>query len=120
MPPLEINFFKNNTNTRTFTAGETIFNEGDKGDFAYGVQAGQVEIVYHGKALNLVGAGGVIGEMALLDDSPRSAGAVAKTDCVLVPFDRHHFLFMVQESPVFCLFVMQTMAERLRKMMDGC
>jgi CRP-like cAMP-binding protein len=52
--------------------------------------------------------------MALVDSSPRSATAVATTDTVLAVIDRHRFLFLVQETPMFALQVMSAMADRVR------
>ena len=64
--------------------------------------------------IRTVGKGGLVGEMALIDDSPRSADAVARTDCLLTPVDERRFLFLVHETPMFALQVMTVMAERLR------
>lgn len=47
----------------------------------YGVVEGEVEITLRGKHLDTIEAGGIFGELALVDDSPRSATAVAKTNC---------------------------------------
>ena len=55
------------------------------------------------------------GEMALIDGGIRSASAVAKTDCALVPINEKQFLFMVQETPFFALIVMRTLTARLRQ-----
>jgi CRP-like cAMP-binding protein len=63
-----------------------------------------------------VGEGGIIGEMGLIDRGPRSATAIAKTDCKLVPLNEQRFTFMVQETPNFALQVMRIMADRLRRM----
>jgi len=52
--------------------------------------------------------------LALIDDEPRSATVVAKTDCRLVPVDRRQFEYMVQETPFFGLAVMKVLADRLR------
>jgi CRP/FNR family cyclic AMP-dependent transcriptional regulator len=52
--------------------------------------------------------------MAIVDGSPRSATAVAVTDTKLAVIDRHRFLFLVQETPMFALQVMSSLAERLR------
>jgi CRP-like cAMP-binding protein len=52
--------------------------------------------------------------MALIDNSPRSATAIAKTDCKVVPLDQRRFQFLVQETPFFALQVMTIMATRLR------
>jgi len=54
--------------------------------------------------------------LALIDHGQRSASAIAKTDCKIVPLDEKRFLYMVQETPNFALQVMQIMAERLRRM----
>jgi CRP/FNR family transcriptional regulator, cyclic AMP receptor protein len=56
--------------------------------------------------------------MALIDNSPRSASAVARTPCRLVAINRKRFIFMVQQTPNFSIHVMKVMAERLRRM-DG-
>ena len=59
--------------------------------------------------------GGIMGELALIDSKPRSASAVAKTDCRLVPLDDKQFIFLVQQTPFFAIRVMRIMAERLRR-----
>lgn len=72
----------------TFAAGETIFRQGYPGDFAYIVVAGQVEILdimTDGSEFRIaiLEVGQMFGEMALLDDKPRSATARALTDVQL-------------------------------------
>ena len=52
--------------------------------------------------------------MAIIDSSPRSGTVIAVTDAKLAVIDRNKFLFLVQETPMFALQVMSTMAERLR------
>lgn len=99
----------------TFRAGTRIFEEGQPGDYMYAVVEGEVEIVSKGKVLETTGAGGIVGELALLDRSKRSASAIARTDCRLVPVDEKRFQYMVQQTPFFALQVMRIMAERLRR-----
>ncbi len=99
----------------SFFAGDTIFAEGDAGSLMYAVAAGEVEIRSGKKVLEVVDKGGVFGEMSLIDGSPRSATAIAKTDCQLVPIDERRFTFMAQQTPFFALEVMRLMAARLRK-----
>jgi CRP-like cAMP-binding protein len=53
--------------------------------------------------------------MALLDAEPRMATAVATEDTELAVIDRHRFLFLVQETPMFALSVMSAMAKRFRE-----
>lgn len=54
--------------------------------------------------------------MALIDRNTRSATAVAKTACKLVPIDEKRFKFLVQQTPNFALQLMRIIAERLRRM----
>ena len=67
------------------------------------------------RQLEEVGPGTIFGEMALIDLGPRSASAVAVTDCELVSIEKRRFWFLVQETPYFAETVMRVMAERLRR-----
>lgn len=96
-------------------AGEVIFTTGDAGDFMYVVRSGEVEIERGGKVIETLSAGGIFGEMALIDGSPRSATARAKTDAEVAPINERSFLFLVHETPFFAIAVMRTLAERLRR-----
>ena len=111
-----INLFRNATDVKTFTAGQVIFKEGQPGDVMYVVIDGTIDILIHDKVINIVGPGGILGEMALLDNEPRSMTAIAITDCKLAPVDQRRFMFLVQETPFFAIQVMQIMAERLRRL----
>jgi CRP/FNR family transcriptional regulator, cyclic AMP receptor protein len=82
----------------------------------YVVKSGEVELKVRDKSVEIVGTDGFFGEMALVDQAPRSATAVAKTDCVVVPISEKHFLFMVEETPFFALAVLRTLTARLRRM----
>jgi CRP-like cAMP-binding protein len=82
------------------------------------VKEGEVEIIKYDKVIDRVGPGGIFGEMALIDISPRSATATAKSDCILVPVDEYNFLFLVQHTPYFSLQVMRSLVERLRALMS--
>jgi len=79
------------------------------------VQEGEVEIRIGNKVVETVGVDGFFGEMALIDRGTRSATAIAKTDCKLVPINEKQFLFMVQETPFFSLRVMRTLTARIRQ-----
>ena len=82
----------------------------------YVVIEGEVDIIVHGKVVLSLVPGGILGEMALIDEQVRSATAVAKTDCKLVPITERRFLFLVQQTPFFSIEVMKIMAYRLRRM----
>jgi CRP-like cAMP-binding protein len=111
----KIELFRNATDFVSFGAGQTIFKEGEPGDTMYVVKDGEVEVLIHNKSIETIGAGEIVGEMAIVDSGPRSATAVAKTDCKLVPIDQKLFSFLVQGTPYFAIQVMQIMAGRLRR-----
>jgi CRP/FNR family transcriptional regulator, cyclic AMP receptor protein len=114
---VSIDLFRNADDVETYAAGHRIFEEGSEGgDRMYGVKEGEVEIVVHGAVVETVGPGGIFGEMSLIDSSRRSASAIAKTDCVVVPVNAKRFNFLVQQTPMFALQVMKIMTDRLRRM----
>jgi CRP-like cAMP-binding protein len=113
-----VDYFKNSEDFVEYAANQVIFDQGDASEAMYAVKEGEVDIIYKGHLLDTVEAGEFFGEMSLIDDTPRSAKAVARTDCKVVPVNRHDFLFLIQETPLFALQVMHMMAERLRRMND--
>lgn len=100
---------------QSFAAGQAIFQEGDPGDILYIVVEGQVEILIGSQWLETLGPGDIMGEMALIEDRPRSATAIARTDCLLTPITRQHFLTLIQHTPLFAIRVMRVLAHRLRR-----
>lgn len=111
-----IDLFSKEDDTRSFAGGQHIFHEGDAGDFMYVVVEGEVDLFVHGKLVEHLTPGGVLGEMALIDHTPRSASAVAAMDCKLVAIDERRFKFLVQQTPHFSLQLMRVIADRLRRM----
>lgn len=111
----KIQLFRHVDNALRYAPGAVIFSEGEPGDLMYAVVEGQVEIRCGDRLIERTDAGGVIGELALIDRAPRSATAVAATPCLLVPIDEKQFQFMVQQTPFFALQVMRVLAERLRR-----
>src|SRR6185295_13015340 len=108
--------FQNSKDAQSYASGTQIFGEGETGGHMYFVVDGSVEIAVHGKVVETVGSGAMIGEMALIDHLPRSATARAVTDAKLVAIDQRRFLFLVQGPPFFAIHVMKVMADRLRRM----
>jgi CRP/FNR family transcriptional regulator, cyclic AMP receptor protein len=101
--------------TAVFEAGDVVFAEGEPGDCLYVVKSGAVSLQQGERELEEVGPGAIFGEMALIDLGPRSASAIAVTDCELVSIEKRRFWFLVQETPYFAETVMRVMAERLRR-----
>jgi len=111
---LFLNLFRDKE-TMGVAAGKSVFQAGEPGETMYVIAEGEVEILDGSAILETAGPGSIVGELALIDDEPRSATVVAKTDCRLVPVDRRRFQYMVQETPFFGLAVMKVLADRLRR-----
>jgi CRP/FNR family transcriptional regulator, cyclic AMP receptor protein len=111
--------FKNADTTKDVPAGTVIFEEGSEGTEMYGVVEGEVEVRVHGGTVRTLGPDDTFGEMALIDSTTRSASAVAVTDTRLAVIDKHTFLFLVTETPMFALQVMSSIADRLRSANDA-
>ena len=114
MNPAEL--FRQETNTLQLSPGDFLFREGEKGDKMYVLLEGEIDIFLGDFVLETARPGTLIGEMALIDDSPRTATAMAKTPCRLAEIDRRRFHFLVQQTPHFATHVMKTLADRLRHM----
>lgn len=110
-----LNLFSRTTETETYAPGDTVFSQGEPGEKLYVVRSGQVEVQCNGMTVDTLGEGSILGEMALIDSSARSATAIARTECELIPVDERRFTFLVQQTPFFAIHVMRVLTERLRK-----
>ena len=105
-----------------YRKSEVIFEEGSTGSEMYLIHSGRVLLSVgrnEGERTPLVvlNPGDFFGEMALVDDSPRSTAASAvEDDTELIVIDRARFLFMVRQQPEFALSLMHTLCQRLREM----
>jgi CRP-like cAMP-binding protein len=97
-----------------YDRGKVIMVAGQTGALMYVVVGGRVSISIRGAVVERVGPGGVFGEMALVDQSPRSANAVADADCQLLAINRAVFLNLVKSDPTFGIALLGSMAERVR------
>ena len=95
---------------------KVIMKEGEKGMFMYVVLEGVVAVAIDGKIVEKVGPGGVFGEMALVDQSPRAATASAEEDCSLLAINPVDFLNLVKSRPAFAGSLLKALSERLRFM----
>jgi CRP/FNR family transcriptional regulator, cyclic AMP receptor protein len=110
-------FFRDSPNARRVRAGEAVFRRGDPGDVMFVVLDGLIEVSVDGRTVESLEPGSLLGEMALVDEGPRSADAIATVDSTLGPVDQAWFLHMLKHSPKFGLHVMSVMAARLRRHM---
>ena len=92
-----------------------LFHEGETGELMFAVVEGALHLSVNGRVVDEVGPGQIVGEMALIDQSPRSATATGAVETKVAPVDRKRFVFLVQEHPTFALLVMELMAARLRR-----
>ena len=111
-----LDLFKDETEFKECRAGEIIFREGEPGDSMYVVLEGAVDVKVGDEKFIVAGPGEILGEMALIDSSARSAIAVARKDCKLVPINEKRFTALVRQTPVFAIHVMKILVERLRRM----
>ena len=102
----------------SYVAGKMIMQEGSVGNVMYIVLEGRVIISIKGGVVGRVGTGGVFGEMALVDQSPRTANALAETDCTLLAINREAFLYLVKTSPVFGSSLLAGIAARAKDLAD--
>jgi CRP-like cAMP-binding protein len=95
---------------------KVIMKEGEGGVFMYVVVEGRVAISIKSRIVERVGPGGIFGEMALVDQSPRAATATAESDCSLLSINRNDFLALVKSHPDFAVSLLKSAADRLRYM----
>jgi CRP/FNR family cyclic AMP-dependent transcriptional regulator len=105
--------------TVNFPDGGVVFIKGDRGNAAYMVRSGKVEIREGGRVVEAMMRGEIFGEMALIDAEPRSASAVAVGPTELAVIDSDTFHRLVRDDPDFALGVMRLMARRLRATLAG-
>ena len=100
-------------------AGQTVFNQGDDGVTMYVVQSGKIEIFLKDDnnervVLSVVEPGVIFGELSLLDNEPRSAGAKALEDSFLFVIDRHDLEMLFEAHHHAALDIMTMLSRRIR------
>ncbi|NDJ25376.1 cyclic nucleotide-binding domain-containing protein [Nostoc sp. B(2019)] len=114
-PVVTVSIFQKQPDPQVFSAGQVIFEEGQPGNFMYGILEGEVDIFVNGKVVETIETGEVFGVGVLVGVKNRTYTAIAKTDCKLAFLNEQGFLFAVQETPVFSLKVMKSYSERLSR-----
>jgi len=102
---------------RTYPSGEVLFKDGEAGREMYVIQAGRVRICKQvrdiEKTLAILGPGEFFGEMAILNDKPRSATAIVEEDARLLVIDSRTFEAMVTGNTEIALRIIRKLAKRL-------
>jgi CRP/FNR family cyclic AMP-dependent transcriptional regulator len=116
-PVKTIELYQKPPSPKAYAAGETIFSQGETGNLMYGVISGAVEMQLDGKVIETIATGDVFGEGALVHDNHlRTSTAIAKTNCTIGFLDREHFMFAVQQTPMFAIEVMRSYSDRFRRL----
>jgi CRP/FNR family transcriptional regulator, cyclic AMP receptor protein len=99
---------------RRFAPGSTMVRTGDPGRSFYVLLDGNAKVIRVDARSRRLGPGDYFGEMALLDDSPRSAGVVADGEVLALTIDRPGFTKLVRAEPALAHALLRTLAARLR------
>ncbi len=99
----------------TFLQGETINRVGDTSGQMYVVLHGGIELHGDGGSVEVLLAGGVFGEHAVIEPGPRVDRAVAIVDTDVLAIDQSQFLTMVASTPTFALKLMRVISNRAAK-----
>ena len=120
LPEVELAHFAELTREKTYPKGSVILFENDRGDSLYLVASGQVKVVLIGEdgrevILSALGPGSFFGEMALIDDAPRSAHVIAMEDSTLLVLRREDFQARLRSSPEVAISLLRELSRRLRR-----
>ena len=110
----DLSMFASIVEPKQYPVGHWFFHPGDAGDVMYIVLSGEVNIVINEKIVEVVRPGGMFGEMAVIDNRERSAGARAVAPTEAAAIDQRQFLELVRTHPLFSIEVMSVMTDRLR------
>ncbi len=100
---------------RTFAAGEPIVREGAGGVGFFVIEEGEAVVTVHGEARRTLSAGDYFGEIALIDEGPRTASVEAKTDVTVSALSPWEFRPLVEENASIAWPLLVAMAQRLRE-----
>ena len=119
LKPDELASVRASAQMRSFAAGQEIFRAGDPGDGLYLVKSGRVEISgqlndHRQQTLSQVGPGQIFGEMAVVEQLPRSAGATALQPTTVAFLDRHDMQALLEKIPALATALLQLVSHRLR------
>lgn len=95
--------------------GDVIFAENDAADGLYSITSGKIKIIRHDKILATLGENAFFGELALLDDAPRAATAIAETDCSLLFLEKSTFDRITDDLPEVLRVVNKSILRYLRQ-----
>jgi CRP/FNR family cyclic AMP-dependent transcriptional regulator len=95
-------------------AGTPVFQLGEPGATMYVILSGRIDMVNGDRVIESLGTDAAFGMMSLIDALPRTATALVTEDAQLAVIDRKKYQFMLHELPSFAIFLIQTLANRVR------
>lgn len=102
---------------KTFPKGSVIFSEFEPGDCFYLIQKGRVKLmkIVNGfqKNLDILQPSEIFGEMAILENSPRSATAIAYDDVIALEFNKANFEILMMGNPAIAMKLLKTFVKRI-------
>ena len=108
--------------TKSYKKGDVIVKEGESGKEMFIIQSGSVDVVREDGdkkiIFNTLERGDFFGEMALLEQAPRSATVIAREDTQLMVLNIGNFLTKIRRDPTFAFNIMQRMSKRIRILGD--
>ena len=120
-PGIALDFFKSAGQAESVKLGTTLFAEKDRASplikpaRMFLLLKGDIELQVHGKPIAHIKPGEIFGELAVLTSAPRSAAAVAKSECTVIALDEKKFHLAIGQRPEFALMLMSIMIHRLRE-----
>jgi len=100
----------------TLPAGKVIMEQGQTGREAFIVLSGEVVVKRNNRKVATIDAGGVVGELSLLDKGPRTATATCQTECTFLVIDHRRFGAVVDSIPSISKKLMASLAGRIREL----
>lgn len=108
--------FSNEASPVRLVPGDTLFKAGDAADGMFVLLEGELDVMVDGKVVERSTRGAILGEMALIDQSPRGATVIAREPSSLAKLDAARFQRIIQLNPFFATHVMKVLVERIRHM----
>jgi CRP-like cAMP-binding protein len=106
--------FRHDPEFMEIKAGDILFKQGSRGEVMYVLISGRAEVSISGVVVGKCAQGDFVGEMAVVDGSPRYGTVTALTKCKFVIIDKDRFHFLLDETPGFALEIIRIMAKRLK------
>jgi CRP/FNR family cyclic AMP-dependent transcriptional regulator len=121
--PIFYDLFRNEPHIEKIKVGQALFRQGDAGNgLMYVLLAGHANILRGERVVEESRCGDILGELAMIEEAPRSASVIARTNCEFAVIDKKRFHWLVTETPGFATQVMLALANRLRhcdEILDG-